>query len=89
MFDMKTHHVKMRSGRPIVSQVTPHVRLKRGEDPPVFIQGGKFYSEDGAESHPDWLDEEVAKLTTKTKIEVGLEEAPLRRQKPAPEPEEE
>lgn len=80
-FDIRTHIIQNRGGRQVLTSVNPNVRLKHGDDPPVFIQGGRFYSEDGAEydeaTIPGWVEEEVRKLTPQVRKEVGLE-APTR-----------
>lgn len=76
-FDMKTHNVRTRGGKQVLTQVNPHIRLKHGDDPPVFIQGGHFYSEDGSEftkeTLPGWVAEEVRKLTPAARKEAGME----------------
>jgi hypothetical protein len=54
----------------------PYTRLNAGEGPPVFIQAGQFFSEGGPvlkpDEVPDWLDEEIARMTPGARQEVGL-----------------
>jgi hypothetical protein len=82
---LKTHEYKKSRGGSVLSRVNPYVRLSyatKGEDgeydnhAPVYIQGGQYWSEGGAEiptkELPSWLSAEVAKLSDKVKREVGL-----------------
>ncbi len=81
----KQHRAKM-------MQVRPALRLHRGvrpkhnergeqvaeeQDPPVFIQGGVFYSAGGdkltKEDLPKWLDEEIKKSNPLALAEAGID----------------
>lgn len=58
--------------------VNPYVRLKSGRDvPPLFIQGGKVYSEGGPEipldELPEWFWTELDKMTPRAKAECGAD----------------
>jgi len=46
-----------------VTRENPYVRLKQGEFPPLYIQGGNVYDESGnpQKNLPDWFMEELAK----------------------------
>lgn len=77
---LKVHDYKRKKGgnQAVLLSVTPYVRLKAGYDqPPVFVQGGKFFAEGGEEladdELPDWLDAEIKKMSESAKREAGLE----------------
>lgn len=75
MFSLKPHeYVKKRGGSTL--KVRPYVRIKVGEDPPVFIQDGTYYFEDGNKIDTKDVSAEVkevvAKLTDQAKKECGL-----------------
>lgn len=74
---LRPHDVRTDSNGTRVSVTTSHyVRLFSGAGPPVFVQHGKFFCEGGPElkDHelPDWLDDELAKLSEAVRREVGL-----------------
>lgn len=73
-FDMKTHNVKVRAGKQVLIRVNPHVRLSHAGYPPVFLQDGRAYAENGEEYKPipGWVKEEIAKLSDATKRETGF-----------------
>jgi hypothetical protein len=57
----------------------PHIRIKRDDYPPIFIQNGQIMAENGVvyrkDQLPDWWDEELAKLTPYMRVEAGLDPA--------------
>lgn len=74
---LRPHDVRTTGdGTRIGVTVSPYVRLAKGQDPPVFVQGGKFFCEGGPELKkgelPPWLEEELAKLSEATRRDVGL-----------------
>jgi hypothetical protein len=74
-FSLKTHVPKRNDPEGKIGRYTPYVRINSSEGPPLFIQGGKFYSEGGemVKDLPDWVDDEVAKMSPTAKRECGLE----------------
>lgn len=58
-----------------------YARLSQGGDPPVYVQNGHLYWENGLEveddNRPAWLDQELNKLTPEYRKVVGLPENPL------------
>jgi hypothetical protein len=58
-------------------KVNPYVRVMAGDGPPIYIQGGQFYSEGGhsilKKDLPPWVDNELKKLSHETKVSCGLE----------------
>jgi hypothetical protein len=53
----------------------PYLRLRSGaHEPPIFVQEGVFYSEGGdlMGDPPEWLDEELAKVSPEGLSAVGL-----------------
>lgn len=75
-FSLKTHEVKTRAGRTISVRSRPYARLTNGDAPPVYVQEGTFYSEGGEKYDPvpDWVPEALEKITSKVRVEVGLDE---------------
>jgi hypothetical protein len=57
-------------------KINPYVRIAHGAEPPLFIQGGRIFSEGGpempTEQLPAWWDKEVSKLSPAVRAEVGL-----------------
>ncbi len=78
----KVHEVAKIPGRQEtrIVKINPLVRIKGGGEltPPLFLQGGRVYAENGQEivDRPDWFEEELAKLTEATKEQVGFSAAP-------------
>ena len=76
-FTLKPHeYVKKRGGSALL-KVNPYIRIRAGEDtPPIFIQGGVYYYEDGekidVKDLPDGIKDAVAKLSDKAKKDCGL-----------------
>jgi hypothetical protein len=60
-------------------RTNPYVRIMGDKFvAPIFVQGGRFYSEGGAEveEFPPNFQEELAKLSPEIKAEVGLKDPP-------------
>lgn len=75
--NLKPHVAKPNGmGQMVLIRSQPYARLKVGEDPPVFIQGGKYYGEGGPmledDELPPWLDDEIARMRPGARQEVGL-----------------
>jgi hypothetical protein len=67
----------------------PYVRLTHENWPPIFIQGGQFYYQGGppVTPLPEWVAEEVARLSPACRAEVGLEvDRPVSEPKPKLKP---
>ena len=65
-----------------LTRVTPYIRLKSGRDePPVFLQEGKVYTEAGDEvlDRPSWFDAELKKLSVDALAEIGFDDNAPRR----------
>jgi hypothetical protein len=76
-FTLKPHEYERRRGGSVVAKARPYIRLKSGEDsPPIFIQNGVYYYEDGTQIDkkdlPEWVEKEVSKISEKAKKECGL-----------------
>jgi hypothetical protein len=73
--NLSSHVIKKSGGGSSLSQVDPYVRLSNGTIA-LFVQNGAVYSEDGQMLEdgdlPDWLNEELAKLTPEAQEAVGL-----------------
>lgn len=58
-----------------IVKVVPYICLNRDQGPPVFLQKGKIFSENGKEikkeDYPNWFYEELDKLTPDALEEVG------------------
>lgn len=74
--DLNPHQytVNPETSQPTLIRVTPYVRLREHDGPPLFLQGGQVYSEGGPliprEEWPEWLPSAIARLNN-----VGLEES--------------
>jgi hypothetical protein len=57
-------------------KTNPYVRIGMKDHTPIFIQGGRFYSEGGPEvtEFPVGFDAELAKLSPRVRAEVGLQD---------------
>ena len=74
-FSLTTHIYSRKGGQaPVLTGVTPYVRLCKAGETPIFVQDGGFYSEGGEklEPVPDWVWEEAAKLSEASLKEVKL-----------------
>jgi len=71
----RSHVIKKGGEGSSLSRVSPHVRLSNGSLT-LFLQEGAVYSEDGkvldADDFPEWLEEEVEKLSPEVRMAVGL-----------------
>lgn len=92
---LKPHIYKRQpnTDRAILVGLNPYCRLSKEGEFPVFIQGGGFYDASGnvVDPVPDWVQEELNKMTPEARKEVGLAEPsiPKARPKSKPEPEDE
>lgn len=75
-FTLRPHELKTRGGQTILVRDRPYLRLRQGEDPPIFVQGGKFYFENGQEVEelPDWVVEKLKQVNPEVRKQIGLEE---------------
>lgn len=64
-------HAEMRLVR-----TNPYLRIAMKDHPPIYIQGGKFYSEGGPEvrDFPPGFEAELAKASPEARRDVGLGE---------------
>ena len=68
----------------VLTKINPYVALCHGNpeggSTRVFIQGGMFFHEGGAEYKkselPDWLPEAISKMSDRAKKDAGLVEPP-------------
>lgn len=84
--NLKVHEYKRVNdgSRATLTRINPYICLCKaspeGGSTRVFIQGGAFFHEGGAEYKkselPDWLDEEITKLSPRARKEAGLDKPP-------------
>lgn len=62
--------------RAILTELNPYVRLSQEGEAPVFVQGGSFYDASGkaVDPVPQWVKDNIAKMTPGARKEVGLPE---------------
>lgn len=81
-FTLRPHEYRRQpnTDKAILTGLHAYVRFaKEGDDnPPVFVQSGEFWDVSGNRLDPDklpeWVHEEVKKLTPRTRKEIGLPE---------------
>jgi hypothetical protein len=78
-FSLRTHVPKRgKTGEAVIARVSPYVRLRKADEATIFIQGGSFYyDKEGGEAIkvidlPEWVGDELAKMTPQARREVGL-----------------
>jgi hypothetical protein len=66
------------TNQPTLVKITPYVRLRDADDPPMFLQQGKVYSEGGQlipqSKWPAWLEDAILQLTPLAQEEAGFTE---------------
>jgi hypothetical protein len=69
-----------------ITRENPYVRLKQGEFPPLYIQGGQVYDESGTvqKTLPAWFMEEIEKANPAQLARAGWKPAPKAAPKPEP-----
>lgn len=71
-----THEYKTIRGKAVLTRQRPYVRVFAESGPPVFIQGGQFYTEGGQEipeaELPDWVWDEIGRMSETAKQEAGI-----------------
>jgi len=76
-FSLRTHIPKRKDPEGKIARSNLYVRINHSDGPPLFIQGGNFYSEGGQlvkkDQLPDWVDEALDQMTPLAKRECGLE----------------
>ena len=72
-FTMNVHQ-RDKQGNTVKSR--PYVRLKEKDEPALFLQDGKIYTEDGKEVEevPEWASIQAGLLSKKAKQEVKYKE---------------
>lgn len=55
----------------------PYTRISAQDQPPIFVQGGRYFSDEGTEEFdyhdlPEWFWDEARKITPKVRQECGL-----------------
>lgn len=57
-----------------LARVVPYLRIRHSTDPPLFIQKGEVYTDDGEEVKelPEWFWDEARKCSPAARAEVGL-----------------
>lgn len=76
-FTLNVHEMKpIGMNRVVIGKSTPYVRIKGGglDSPPVFLQEGKIYYEDGTEVKdlPEWFADEFKKVSPAMLKNVGM-----------------
>lgn len=66
-----------KKGAVILTRSQPYIRLRSGEEAPIFIQSGKFWYEGQGDPIPEkempkWVAIELKKVSEEAKREVGL-----------------
>lgn len=76
-FTLRPHEYRTdkRTGKHMLVRALPYIRLRNGDEPPVFIQEGTFYTESGdkIETPPAWVHSQLENVTDRAKREVGLD----------------
>jgi hypothetical protein len=69
-----------------ITRENPYVRLKQGEFPPLYIQGGQVYDESGTvqKTMPAWFMEEIEKANPAQLARAGWKPTPKAAPKPEP-----
>lgn len=66
-----------------IKEVNPYLRLSRRDHPPLYIQKGRVFPENGPEvpkaELPEWFWQEIAKITSQGLTEVGWDHSPAPR----------
>jgi hypothetical protein len=72
-----------------ITRENPYVRLKQGEFPPLYIQGGQVYDESGTvqKTMPAWFMEEIEKANPAQLARAGWKPAQKAAPKAATKPE--
>ena len=84
MLDYRVHELKRVPGtnQAVIVGKNPYVRIKKGDDPALYIQKGRVYSGGGPKVNldtlPEWFWEEVDKMNVKVLNEVGFEPKAMR-----------
>lgn len=76
-FTLNVHEMKsVGMSRVVIGASKPYVRIKAGgnESPPVYLQEGKIYYEDGTEVKdlPEWFEDEFKKVSPAMLKNVGM-----------------
>jgi hypothetical protein len=75
VLSLRVHHHEKKPGsmESRLVRVTPYVRITRDSHPPLYVQGGRVFSEGGpeVETLPAWFGEEMARLSPKVREEIG------------------
>lgn len=75
-FSLKTHEFRRVSGSNtrVLTRIRPYIRVRNGEDPPLYIQEGRVYSESGQEVDPlpPWFWDHARTITPAGRNKVGL-----------------
>jgi len=68
--------VNPETNQPVLTRIQAYVRVREGDSPPLFLQGGQVYSEGGplipAEDWPDWLEGHIKRLSPLALEECGF-----------------
>lgn len=86
-FTLRVHEYAKIPGSPYqkIVKARHYIRFVRRESPPIYIQGGKLYSEAGDEIKgnqiPDWFHEAVQKTDPRQLHAVGYTQVPIEKKK--------
>lgn len=73
--DLRVHHWKRdKRNRAVLTKTRPYIRLRNGDSPAVFIQEGRYYTDNGEEMKkiPSWVADHLKGVSDIVKREVGL-----------------
>lgn len=91
-FTLRVHEYAKIPGSPYqkIVKARHYIRLVRREAPPIYIQGGKLYSEAGDEIRgdqvPAWFYEDLKKIDPRQLHAVGYTQVPIEKKKRGPKP---
>ena len=74
-FTLKPHEwQRTKKGTAVLVRSNPYIRLRQGDDAPIYAQGGKFYTDNGEviEKVPPWVFQQMKTLTSEVKKEAGF-----------------
>lgn len=73
--DLRVHDWKRsKSGKAVLRRTLPYVRLHQAGESAIFVQGGRYYTDDGKEvaKVPAWVTEQLKAVSDPVKKEIGL-----------------
>lgn len=73
----RVHTFRKKPGQSVavLASTNPVIRVSSEDEPPIFLQGGRAYTESGkpVQKIPEWAENQIRALNRNARIEVGLE----------------